>query len=114
MAKELYVGNITAKATDDDIRRLFKVAGTVTSLHLITDPETGEFKGCGYVRMATDAEAKEAIETLDGALLGDKVIRVSEARPQKPKGRPFGGGRGMAGKSGRAPGRGGKPGKGRK
>jgi RNA recognition motif-containing protein len=94
MANELYVGHISDKATELDLRKLFAVVGTVTSVHLITDPQTGQFKGCGYVRMATAKEAKEAIETLDGAILIDRVITVSEARPQKPKGRPGGGGRG--------------------
>src|SRR6266568_1735956 len=100
MGKELYVGHISEKATENDLLKLFSVVGTVTSVHLITDPQTGEFKGCGYVRMATDAEAKEAIETLDGALLIDRVVLVSEARP-KPKGRPFGAGRGKPGPANR-------------
>ncbi len=102
MGKELYVGHISEKATENDLLKLFSVAGTVTSVHLITDPQTGEFKGCGYVRMATDAEAKEAIDTLDGALLIDRIVLVSEARPQKPKGRPFGAGRGKPGPANRA------------
>ena len=50
-----------------------------------------------YRALATDAEAKEAIDTLDGALLIDRIVQVSEARPQKPKGRPFGAGRGKPG-----------------
>ncbi len=102
MGKELYVGGISAKATDNDLRKLFAVAGTVTSVHLITDYQTGEFKGCGYVKMATDQEAKEAIDTLDGALLIDRVIAVSIARPQKPKGRTFGGGPGKPGQESRS------------
>jgi len=85
MSRELYVGSISAKATENEIRKLFSVAGTVGSIHLITDFYTGEFKGCCYVKMASDKEAKEAIETLDGALLIDRVITVSEARPQKQK-----------------------------
>ena len=85
MAKELYVGHMSYQAVEEDLRKLFGVAGTVTSVHIITDPESGQSKGCGYVRMSTDAEAKDAIETLDGALLIDRVITVSEARPQKPK-----------------------------
>ena len=93
MGKELYVRHISEKATENDLRRLFAVAGTVTSVHLISDPQSGQFKGCGYVRMATDAEAREAIDTLDGALLIDRVVMVGEARPQKPKGRPFGSGK---------------------
>lgn len=107
MARELYVGHISFEATEEDIRKLFSVAGRVTSVHLITDPRSGEFKGCGYVRMASAEEAKEAIVTLDGALLGNRVITVSEARPQKPKGRPSGGGK-------RPPGKESRPGKGRK
>jgi RNA recognition motif-containing protein len=84
MAKELYVGHISHSATEQDIRKLFSVVGTVTSVHLIIDPETREFKRCGYVRMAADVDPKEVIETLDGALLIDEVITVSIARPQKP------------------------------
>lgn len=94
MAKELYIGHMPYQATEEDLRRLFAVAGTVTSVHIIMDPESGQSKGCGYVRMATDAEAKEAIETLDGALLIDRVITVSEARPQKPRDNRPGGNRG--------------------
>lgn len=94
MAKELYVGSISLKATEEDMRRLFSVAGTVTSIHLIRDPASGQFKGCGYVRMATVEQTRDAIETLDGALLLDRVITVSEARPQPPqKKRQFGGDR---------------------
>lgn len=90
MRKELYVRHISAKATENDIRKLFAVAGTVTSVHMITDPVSGQFKGCAFVGMATIDEAKDALETLDGALLIDRVIIVSEARPQKPKERPSG------------------------
>ncbi len=84
MAKELYVGYLSGSATEEDIRKLFSVVGTVTSVHLIIDPETREFKRCGYVRMAADVDPNEAVETLDGALLIDQVITVSIARPQKP------------------------------
>jgi len=94
MKSELYVGSISAKATEEDIRNLFSVSGAVTSIHLIRDAQTKEFKGCGYVRMATPDQAKDAVETLDGALLIDKVITVSIARPQPPqKNKPLGGGR---------------------
>lgn len=100
MAKELYVGSISPKATEEDIRKLFSVVGTVTSIHLITDPETGQFKECGYVRMSSAEETKDAIETLDGALLVNRVITVSEARPQQQKTRKFGAGRGKFGGAG--------------
>ncbi len=94
MKNELYVGSISFKATEEDLEKLFSLVGRVTSIHLITDLATGQFKGCGYVRMSTVEEAKEAVETFDGALLIDKVISVSIARPnpQGPK-RTFGGDR---------------------
>lgn len=123
MAKELYVGHISYEATEDDLRRLFTVAGTVTSIHMITDAQTGEFKGCAYVRMSTVEEVQEAIASLDGALLKNRIITVSEARPQKQRTRPPGRGPGKpsrgpgkpahgAGSSPRGEGKG--PGKGRK
>lgn len=85
MAKELYVGHLPYEATNDDLRRLFSVAGTVTSVHIITDPVSGKSKGCGYVRMSSEAELQEAINCLDGALMEGLQITVSIARPQKPQ-----------------------------
>lgn len=88
--KELYVGSLSYDITEYEVQKLFSVSGRVTSIHLITDPVTGDFKGCGYVRMSTEAEAKDAINSLDGAWLLDKQITVSYANPQKMK--PGGGG----------------------
>ncbi|HBA88922.1 MAG TPA: RNA-binding protein [Geobacter sp.] len=88
--KELYVGSLSYDVTEYELEKLFAVSGKVTSIHLITDPVTGEFKRCGYVRMATEAEASDAIASLDGAWLIDKHITVSYANPQKMK--PGGGG----------------------
>jgi RNA recognition motif-containing protein len=85
MAKELYVGHLPYEATNDDLRRLFSVAGTVTSVHIITDPVSGKSKGCGYVRMSSEEELQEAITCLDGALMEGLQITVSIARPQKPQ-----------------------------
>lgn len=86
MARELYVGSISYNATESDLEKLFSVVGRVTSIHLITDPVNGQFRGCAYVRMSSAEEAKDAIVTLDGALLIDRVITVTESRP--PKDRP--------------------------
>ncbi|MGE3260005.1 MAG: RNA-binding protein [Geobacter sp.] len=85
MAKELYIGHLPYEATNDDLRRLFSVAGTVTSVHIITDPVSGKSKGCGYVRMSSEEELQEAIDCLDGALMEGLQITVSIARPQKPQ-----------------------------
>ncbi len=84
MAKEIYVGHISENATEEDVWKLFSVMGTVTSVHLIIDPDTGEFKRCGYVRMQSGVSLEEVVETLDGAYLIDREIVVSIARPQKP------------------------------
>jgi RNA recognition motif-containing protein len=85
MSKELYVGKMSYDTTEYDLEKLFSVSGRVTSVHLIVDLTTGEFKGCGYVRMSSEAEAKDAIDCLDGAILLDHKITVSLARAQKMK-----------------------------
>jgi RNA recognition motif-containing protein len=110
MAKELYVGSLSYDTTEWELEKLFSVSGKVTSIHLITDTQTGRFMGCGYVRMSTEAEAKDAIATLDGALFLTKHITVSIANPQKQKNQA-GGYKGKAGgaKMGGAPKRSGAP-----
>ena len=88
MARQLYVTNIPFEATEEELRRLFSVSGTVRSVKILADPDTGKSKGCGFVEMATDAEAKDAIVTLDDALLINRQITVVEARAQSPKESP--------------------------
>lgn len=95
MGIELYVGHISGSVTEDEVRKLFSVAGTVTSVHLVTDPGTGEYRGCGYVRMSTEDEASDAIGLLNGAMLGDRLIVVKDAPPKNSKkAGSFGGSRG--------------------
>ncbi len=91
MAKELYVGHISERATEEDLRKLFELMGVVTSVHLIVDEQTGEFKRCGYVRMLSEVNLNEVVETLDGTYLIDRCIVVSIAKPQKdrPAKKPF-------------------------
>jgi RNA recognition motif-containing protein len=85
MAKELYVGHISEQATEEDLRKLFEIMGVVTSVHLIVDEKTGEFKRCGYVRMLSEVNLDEVVETLDGTYLIDRCIVVSIATPQKDR-----------------------------
>lgn len=106
MPNKLYVGNISFKSTEDDIREIFAQVGEVASVKLITDRDTGRPKGFGFVEMVNDDDAKKAIETLNGKTLMDRQITVNEARPQQPRpsgggggGRRFGGG-GGEGRSG--------------
>ena len=85
MGIEVYVGRISGTVTADEVRSLFSVVGTVTSVHLVTDAASGDFRGCGYVRMSTDEEAREAIDLLNGAKLGDSLIVVKDAPPKNFK-----------------------------
>jgi RNA recognition motif-containing protein len=107
MGVEIYVGHISKTVTEDEVRKLFSVVGTVTSVHLVTDPGSGEFRGCGYVRMSTEDEAREAVDLLNGARLGDRPIVVKNAPPKIFKNAGQSGGRrgGQEGRTGRGGGR---------
>ena len=107
MSVEIYVGHIAGTVTEDEVRKLFSVVGTVASVHLVIDPGSGEFRGCGYVRMSTEEEAREAVDLLDGAMLGDRLIVVKAAQPKNNK-KAGSSGSGRGGQGGR-PGRGGPP-----
>jgi len=85
MGIEVYVGHISGAVTEDEVRKLFSVVGTVESVHLVVDPVSGDFRGCGYVRMTTEEEAREAIDLLNGAKLGDSLIVVKGAPPKNFK-----------------------------
>jgi RNA recognition motif-containing protein len=97
MGIEVYVGQISGSVTEDEVKKLFSVVGTVESVHLVVDSSSGEFRGCGYVRMSTDEEAREAIDLLNGAKLGDRLITVKKAPPKtfKKAGSSGGGGQGQ-------------------
>ena len=98
MGKKLYVGNLPYGATEQAISDAFAQCGTVESVKIITDRETGRSKGFGFVEMATDAEAAEAIAKFHGADYDGRAMTVNEAKPMVPReggaGRGFGGGGG--------------------
>jgi len=81
--KELFVTDISFDAEEEDLGKLFAVCGTVRSIHLVTDKKTGQFTGCAFVRMASAAEAKDAINMLDGARLINRCISVKAAQAKK-------------------------------
>ena len=85
MAKRLYVGNLPYSTNEDSLKSLFSEAGTVESAKVITDKFSGRSKGFGFVEMATDEEAQNAISTLNGRDLEGRNITVSEARPMEPR-----------------------------
>jgi len=85
MANNIYVGGFPYKTTKEDLAKLFSACGTVLSAKVILDRETGRPKGFGFVEMATDAEAKIAVEKLNGAFIGDRKIFVVEGRVDKTR-----------------------------
>jgi RNA recognition motif-containing protein len=86
----IYVGNLSYNATEDDVRQAFEAFGTVTRVNLITDRMTGKPRGFGFVEMANDDEARAALDALHGADLNGRALTVNEARPRPERG---GGGR---------------------
>ena len=83
--KSLYVGNLPFTASEEELRSLFSDYGTVESVRLVMDRETGRPRGFGFVEMA-DSDAARAIQELNGTDFGGRTLRINEAqkRPQKP------------------------------
>ncbi len=92
MAKKLYVGGLSYDTTDATLKETFAAAGTVESATIIMDKMTNRSKGFGFVEMATDEEAKKAIETINGTELDGRTLTVNEARPMEPRAPRTGGG----------------------
>jgi RNA recognition motif-containing protein len=99
MSTKIYVGNISFNASEDDIRGLFSAFGEIESVKLISDPQTGRARGFGFVEMASADDAKKAIEELNNKSFMERNLSVSEAKPQQPRDKGFGGrGSGFGGK----------------
>ena len=82
MGRKLYVGNLSFSVSEQTLQSTFAQHGTVESVNLITDRDTGQSKGFGFVEMKTDAEASTAIRELNGTELEGRSIKVNEAKPQ--------------------------------
>jgi len=98
MAKKLYVGGLAYSVTDQELEALFAEQGSVVSATVIKDRDSGQSKGFGFVEMADDNAALEAIKNLNGKELSGRSIMVNEARPQEER-RPGGNGGGNFRKS---------------
>lgn len=86
MNKKLYVGNLSYDVTEQQLRDLFSQAGEITDLALISDRSTGQSKGFGFVEMATDEAAQDAITRFNGYdALGNRPLVVSEARAREER-----------------------------
>lgn len=90
----VFVGNLSFSATEESVRTMFEAYGTVDRVNLITDRDSGQPRGFGFVEMANAAEASRAIEELNGREVGGRALNVNEARPKSEGG---GGGRGAGG-----------------
>jgi RNA recognition motif-containing protein len=86
MESKLYVGNLSYSTTEDELRNLFFQAGTVTSVALIKDRETGRSKGFAFVEMGNQAEAQKAISMFNGHSMDNRELRVSIAQPREERG----------------------------
>ena len=95
MESKLYVGNLSYSTTEEDLRSLFAQAGTVKSVALITDRETGQSKGFAFVEMESQSEAEQAIRMFHGKQFANRALTVNIARPREE--RPSGGGGGSYG-----------------
>jgi len=85
MENKLYVGNLPYRLSEDELRQVFSQAGTVVSVRIITDANTGRSKGFGFVEMENQQQAEKAIQTLNGFDFQGRAIRVASARPVKPR-----------------------------
>jgi RNA recognition motif-containing protein len=90
---KIYVGNLPFSATDAEVRELFAQHGTVESVSLITDRDTGRPRGFGFVEMS-NADASRAMQALNGADLDGRALKVNEAQDRERSGGGGGGNRG--------------------
>lgn len=100
MGTKLYVGNLSFKATDEDLKELFTQAGEIKSVKVITDAYSGQSRGFGFVEMGTDEEAQKAIAMFNGKDFLERALTVNEARPQQKREGRGGGGGGYGGGGG--------------
>ncbi len=92
----IYVGNLSYTAKEDEVRQAFEAFGQVTSASIVKDKYSGQSRGFGFVEMPNMAEAQEAIKNLNGKELFGQKLNVNEARPRNDRGKP-GGQRGRSG-----------------
>ena len=83
MSMKLYVGNLSFDTSSSELQTLFAQAGTVESVSLIEDRETGRSRGFGFVEMSTKEEGAAAIEQFNGKDVGGRALKVNEAKPRE-------------------------------
>ncbi len=85
METKLYVGNLSYATNEEELRNLFSQAGTVATVELIKDRDTGQSKGFAFVQMGNQSEAEKAISMFNGYELGNRQLKVNIARPREER-----------------------------
>jgi len=95
MNNKLFVGSLGFSVTEEQLKELFEASGTVVTVSIIKDRDTGHSKGFGFVEMSTDEEAQAAIANLNGKEVDGRTITVNVARPKadRPSRPSYGGSR---------------------
>ena len=93
MGNRLYVGNLAYDSNKESLRAAFSQFGEVTDVHVVTDRQTGQSRGFGFVTMSSQTEAETAMQSMNGAELDGRRLRVNEAE-ERPQRRNGGGGNG--------------------
>ena len=106
MSAKIYVGNLSFNSSEQDLQDMFSEFGTVQSVKIIEDRETGRSRGFAFVEMSSNEEAQSAIAGLNGREIDGRALTINEAKPQEERG-GGGGGRGGRGGYGGGGGRGG-------
>lgn len=81
----IFVGNLAFTATEQELRQLFEPYGTVETIRIMTDRDTGHSRGFGFIEMPDQRAAQSAITGLQGKELGSRVLTVNEAKPREPR-----------------------------
>lgn len=90
--KNIFVGNLSFGASESSVRTLFETHGTVDRVNIVTDRDTGQARGFGFVEMANDGEGDKAIAAVNGTNLDGRTLTVNEARPKGDRSGSGGGG----------------------
>ena len=93
MGNRLYVGNLSFNATNDTLRDAFSQHGEVTDVHVVTDRDSGQSRGFGFITMGSDQEARAAMTAMNGYMIVGRALRVNVAEVRQQRG-GGGGGRG--------------------